>query len=214
MNRKKLLVLITGWFVFCNLAWGQEENHSAKEIQRLQAKIERLENTISLLRDENTQLKNLCKEAGINPNKGQSKPDISNKFFSFESSELKQNEEFNWLEILYKLKCFAIENGTIDTRVYHNHINKLESHHKLRLKVFDLAGRYGWYKDTQIFEGVLELQKRCHQRKLEYIKLGSIKAFDEVEEAEHESYKSIMDKIDKYIENRRKETVDNKPIKK
>jgi ribosomal protein S8 len=165
-----------------------EVEHLRGEVERLKQEVSRLQEELTEQTKENKRLKALCEQAGVDLNTN----DVSNKPFSFESSELQWNEKNNLMEILYKLKILAIENDTTDTKSHHNRINKLKSHCKSRLELFDLIGKHGWLKDPKLFDQLLTTQEQTHQRKLEYIKLNMIKAFDEVEEAEHEYYEGLQ----------------------
>ena len=123
------------------------------------------------------------------------------------AQELRTCDNWNMKEIFYKLKLIAIENDTIDTRSYHNHINQVKSNQKARLDLIDLLEKTNLaalksdepaiWKD--LFEMIKDTQEITQQRRLEAIKAGDITTFDKIEEISTKLYQGFRQDIEKQL---------------
>ena len=141
-------------------------------------------------------------------------PENVEEEFSFEATSLRMKENDNMLEILYKLKLLAIDNGVIDTAEYHNHTNELRQNHKFRLEVIEFVRKNDYLGvrlpgGGRLFEQISESQIQCHQMKLEYIKLGKIESFDEVEQAYQQFFIDTMQTANKFVPKQNPKHLDN-----
>lgn len=141
---------------------------------------------------QNDNAKILRNDAIHKNDKNQSKYEESD-----EAWNLRIKDKLNLENISFKLGFLAIENDTIDTREYHNHLNKLKENHKFRLEVISQYDQLGGFAEPGIYETFLNGQEQIRQRKVEALKRKDIHSFDLIEEVEQQMYRDFLKTIKK-----------------